>query len=119
MKQHTIRQDRMQEYLDVKFYIKASLSRTVHRTEGSYTKDLTILGVDLAKVAIIDNSPQVFRFQVNNGIPIKSWFNNPTDTELILLLPFLETILVNADDIRPIIAMTFGNKFGHLADHKS
>ncbi|KAF5475210.1 hypothetical protein F2P56_007040 [Juglans regia] len=90
------------------------ISRRVYReacifADGSYTKDLTVLGVDLAKVAIIDNSPQVFRLQVNNGIPIKSWFDDSSDSALISLLPFLET-LVDADDVRPIIA----KRFGHL-----
>ncbi|KAI3498067.1 hypothetical protein L1887_33793 [Cichorium endivia] len=90
------------------------ISRRAYRescifTDGSYTKDLTVLGVDLAKIAIIDNSPQVFRLQVNNGIPIKSWFDDPTDCALITLLPFLET-LVDAEDVRPIIAKRFGNK---------
>ncbi|KAL9252629.1 CTD small phosphatase-like protein, partial [Drosera capensis] len=78
-------------------------------SDGTYTKDLTVLGVDLAKVVIVDNSPQVFRLQVNNGIPIKSWFHDPSDSELISLIPFLET-LVDADDVRPIIAEKFGNK---------
>ncbi|XAR66661.1 Phosphoprotein phosphatase [Bertholletia excelsa] len=90
------------------------ISRRAYRescifSDGSYTKDLTVLGVDLAKVAIIDNSPQVFRLQVNNGIPIKSWFDDPSDCALVSLLPFLET-LVDADDVRPIIAKRFGNK---------
>ncbi|GKU94259.1 hypothetical protein SLEP1_g7780 [Rubroshorea leprosula] len=88
------------------------ISRRVYRescifSDGTYTKDLTVLGVDLAKVAIIDNSPQVFRLQVNNGIPIKSWFDDPSDCALISLLPFLET-LVDADDVRSIIAQRFG-----------
>lgn len=78
-------------------------------SDGSYTKDLTVLGVDLAKVVIIDNSPQVFQLQINNGIPIKSWFDDPSDSALFSMLPFLET-LVDADDVRPIIAKRFGNK---------
>ncbi|KAK9074390.1 hypothetical protein SSX86_006988 [Deinandra increscens subsp. villosa] len=90
------------------------ISRRAYRdscifADGGYTKDLTVLGVDLAKIVIIDNCPQVFRLQVNNGIPIKSWFDDPSDRALISLLPFLET-LVDVQDVRPIIAKRFGNK---------
>ncbi|GMI85965.1 SCP1-like small phosphatase 4 [Hibiscus trionum] len=103
-----------EQLLDILDPDRKFISRRVYRescifSDGSYTKDLTVLGVDLAKVAIIDNSPQVFRLQVNNGIPIKSWFDDPSDCALISLLPFLET-LVDVDDVRPIIAKKFGNK---------
>lgn len=92
---------------------KKLISRRVYRescifSDGGYVKDLTVLGLDLAKVFIIDNSPQVFQLQVNNGIPIKSWFDDPSDSALISLLPFLET-LVDVDDVRPIIAKRFNN----------
>ncbi|XP_055961727.1 uncharacterized protein LOC126680259 isoform X1 [Mercurialis annua] len=102
------------QLLDILDPDKKLISHRVYRescifADGSYTKDLTVLGVDLAKVAIIDNSPQVFRLQINNGIPIKSWFDDQSDCALISLLPFLET-LVDADDVRPIIAKRFGNK---------
>lgn len=102
------------QLLDILDPDKKLISRRVYRescifSDGCYTKDLTVLGVDLAKIAIIDNTPQVFRLQVDNGIPINSWFDDPTDSALISLIPFLET-LAEADDVRPLIAQKFGAK---------
>lgn len=94
---------------DKKFFSRREYRETCVLSDGIFTKDLTVLGVDLAKVAIVDNSPQVFRWHVNNGIPIMSWFDDPSDRELISLLPFLES-LVEADDVRPIIAKRFGGQ---------
>lgn len=49
---------------------------------------------------------QVFGYQVDNGIPIASWYSDAADRELMRLLPFLE-MLADVPDVRPIIAQQF------------
>ncbi len=74
--------------------------------EGNYLKDLNVLGRDLTKAVLVDNSPHAFGYQVDNGIPIESWFDDPADTELLKLADFLDTIQ-SAEDVRPLVRNHF------------
>jgi CTD small phosphatase-like protein 2 len=74
--------------------------------EGNFLKDLTILGRDLRRAVLVDNSPHAFGYQVDNGIPIESWFDDPTDTELLKLERFLRT-LHGKEDVREVVREKF------------
>lgn len=46
------------------------------------------------------------RVQLDNGIPIESWFDDRTDSELLKLQKFLET-LIGVHDVRPCVRDKF------------
>ncbi|XP_042192106.1 carboxy-terminal domain RNA polymerase II polypeptide A small phosphatase 1, partial [Callorhinchus milii] len=70
--------------------------------QGSYVKDLSLLGRNLNRVIIIDNSPLSYIFHPNNAIPVTSWFDDMYDTELLDILPLLEKLAVT-DDIYQVL----------------
>ncbi|XP_055071486.2 uncharacterized protein ctdsp1 isoform X1 [Misgurnus anguillicaudatus] len=59
---------------------------------GNYVKDLSRLGRDLDKVIIVDNSPASYIFHPDNAVPVASWFDDMSDTELLDLIPFFERL---------------------------
>lgn len=74
--------------------------------EGNFLKDLTVLGRDLSKAVLVDNSPHAFGYQVDNGIPIESWFDDPEDRELLKLEQFLRS-LHGKEDVREMVREKF------------
>ncbi|KAH9847175.1 NIF-domain-containing protein [Lenzites betulinus] len=69
---------------------------------GNYVKDLSQLGRPVGDTIILDNSPASYIFHPHNAVPVSSWFNDPHDTELMDLCPFLSD-LVHVDDVRGIL----------------
>jgi len=70
---------------------------------GSYTKDLSAINDDLSSVFILDNSPGAYREYPDNALPIKSWFDDPTDTALLNLLPVLDALRF-VSDVRSVLS---------------
>lgn len=75
---------------------------------GNYVKDLNKLGRDLQKIVIVDNSPASYIFHPENAVPVKSWFDDTTDTELLELIPLFEK-LSKVDSVYTILSSTSKN----------
>ncbi|KAG9349446.1 hypothetical protein JZ751_027889, partial [Albula glossodonta] len=69
---------------------------------GNYVKDLSRLGRDLNKVIIVDNSPASYIFHPDNAVPVASWFDDMSDTELLDLIPFFER-LSKVEDVYTVL----------------
>ncbi|KAF9263457.1 NIF-domain-containing protein [Marasmius fiardii PR-910] len=71
---------------------------------GSYTKDLTIVEPDLARVCLVDNSPVSYKVNEANGIPIEGWTHDPSDEALLDLLPVLDSLRFTSD-VRRVLGL--------------
>lgn len=64
---------------------------------GSYSKDLSVVEADLARVCLVDNSPASYSINAANGIPIEGWTHDQNDEALLDLLPFLDSLRFTSD----------------------
>ncbi|KAG4436013.1 hypothetical protein IFR05_008490 [Cadophora sp. M221] len=81
---------------------------------GAFIKDLSSVEPDLSKVMILDNSPLSYMFHQDNAIPIEGWISDPTDNDLMHLVPLLEG-LQYVTDVRAFLALRGGEDGKHIA----
>ncbi|KAG0659188.1 Nuclear envelope morphology protein 1 [Maudiozyma exigua] len=86
-----------------------------------YIKDLSILTkmntssripvqeVGLNEIIIIDNSPVSYAMNVDNAIQVEGWINDQSDTDLLNLIPLLESLRFTTD-VRNILSLKNGEK---------
>ena len=91
------------DILDKEKNIKYRLYRD-HCTfiNGVFVKDLKRLNRSLKDIIIVDNSPIAYAFDSENGLPIKTWVEDPDDNELLKITPILE-FLSKTVDVRDYI----------------
>lgn len=90
------------DLLDKNKTIKGRLYRehcVYHR--GTYVKDLSLIGRELASTLIVDNSKNSYMFQPQCGVPCTSFIDDKSDRELYALADWLEKI-ADAEDMTKV-----------------
>lgn len=96
--------DAVLDVLDPKGLVAHRLFRESCVLSGRiYVKDLSKLGRRMNETIIVDNSRHSFAFQPQNAVPITSWFDDRSDTELMQLQRVLEGPLAEVDDVRTLL----------------
>ena len=75
---------------------------------GIYIKELKKLNRDLNDLIILDNSPLAYSFDIDNGLPIKAWYEDKNDNELDKVYFILE-FLTKVKDARNFIKRIVDN----------
>ena len=88
--------EREKKFFDFRLYRDHTISYN-----NDYIKDISRIGRPLDKILIVDNMPENFRLQKENGIWIKSFFgDDPEDDALLYLGDILKKIVKGFDDVR-------------------
>ena len=96
--------DPMEEYFHLRLYRESCF-----QFNNFFIKDLGILeGFDLKDMIIIDNCVYSFALNLNNGILIPSYYNDPEDRELLGAIDYLKDKLMEVDDIRKVNEEYYG-----------
>ena len=95
----------IQEYADIiinfldqeKIHFKEKFYRKHLTTlpNGQLSKNLNVIHPDLSKILIVDNTPENFQEQQENGIWIKSWYGDQNDKSLKKLIELLKNMVIS------------------------
>jgi CTD small phosphatase-like protein 2 len=100
---HQTYADAILDYLDpdnTLFQHRMYRQHCVQTPEGYYIKDLRVIrNRRMADMVIVDNSVYSFSYQIDNGIPIIPFYDDPNDEELLHLVFYLNC-LATCDDVR-------------------
>lgn len=97
--------DRLIDIIDENRVIKHRLYRQ-HMTyhNGTLVKDISKIGRDLRKVIILDNTPENFVLQPDNGVYVRSWRGELNDRVFMLLAPVFKNLaIMNPYDVREVL----------------
>lgn len=72
-----------------------------------YLKDLSIFNKPLTQTLIVDNCIFSFAYYLSNGVLITSFYNDVEDLDLLSLVEFFKSSIINCPDVRIELESTF------------